>query len=232
MKRFFVISLSLFCPLLLALSGCRSERESPPPSSYNVWGIDLSRYQGKVDWSTVAERNRPNFVFLKATDGLLITDPLYDLNARQLDEHGILRGAYHFFGHRTPGKAQAQNFIRTAKLKKGNLAPVLDIEKHRFMTDPASSVREAKAFCEEIKRAYGVYPIIYCSSLFYENYLRKEFPAKKYVLWIADYRGNPGDIGWQFWQHTCSHKLAGMNHAVDRNVYCGTMEDLQKYILK
>jgi len=197
-----------------------------------VWGVDLSRYQGKVDWATVAQKNRPDFVFLKATEGQLIADPLYDLHARQLDEQGILRGAYHFFGHRTSGKEQARNFIKVAKLTKGNLIPVLDIEKHRFMTDPKSSVREAKAFCREIKREYGVYPIIYCSSIFYRQYLEKDFPQSRYTLWIADYRGNPDDISWDFWQHTCSQDLKGMSSKVDRNVYCGTLEQLKQYTLK
>ena len=227
MKRFLLIA-------LLALAMCSGKAVGPkgPPSHFHVWGIDLSRYQGRVDWAKVVEKNRPDFVFLKATEGQEISDPLYDVHARQLDEHSILRGAYHFFGHRTPGKEQAQNFIRTAKLAKGNLIPVLDIEKHRFMVDPRQSVREAKAFCSEIKRRYGVNPIIYCSSVFYREHLAKDFPASRYVLWIADYRGNPDNIDWDFWQHTCSHKLKGMNHEVDRNVYCGTMEDLQKYILK
>lgn len=199
---------------------------------YDVWGIDVSKHQGNISWDKVHKSNCPHFVFLKATEGTLICDPKYDAHTRQLDKKGILRGAYHFFGHRTPGKEQARNFIRTAKLGPGNLIPVLDIEKHRFMTDPAKMVKEAKAFCKEVKKEYGVYPIIYCSTLFYEHYLKKDFKEKDYILWIADYRGNPEHLSWHFWQHTESHKLKGISGCVDRNVFGGTKEDLQKYILQ
>lgn len=72
---------------------------------------------------------------------------------------------------------------------------MLDIEPHRFMTDPKKMVREAKAFCNEIKRYYGTNPIIYCSTNFYETYLHGDFKAKNYPLWIADYRGCPSWTG-------------------------------------
>ena len=45
------------------------------------------------------------------------------------------------------------------------------------MTDPERSVREAKAFCDEIRRYYGADPIIYCSTHFYETYLKKRRSA-------------------------------------------------------
>ena len=110
-------------------------------------------------------------IFIKATEGTLIVDPTYAKHRAELESAGVLWGAYHFFGHRTPGKEQARNFIKTARLKRGNILPVLDIEWHRFMKDPKRSAREAKNFCREIKHYYGVNPIIYCSTNFYEKYL-------------------------------------------------------------
>ncbi len=223
MKRIVVI---LFC--VVASVGCHRQLQ---PSDYELWGVDVSRHQKRVDWEVVAEENKPDFVFLKATEGTLITDPSYARHAKALDKAGILWGAYHFFGHRTSGKAQARNFIRTAKLKKGNLIPVLDIERHRFMKDPKRSVREAKAFCREIHRYYGVNPIIYCSTRFYEHYLQEDFPADKYTLWIADYTQNPHHLDWVFWQHTDSHFLTGIRGGVDRNVFAGDLVELKKLTL-
>jgi lysozyme len=196
-----------------------------------MWGVDISKYQESVDWKRVASRNPPDFVFVKATEGTLIVDPHYAAHARQLDRCGLLWGAYHFFGHRTSGKDQARSFIRTARLKRGNLRPVLDIEPHRFMVDPKRSVAEAKEFCREIRRYYGVDPIIYCSANFYDSYLRRDFPSSGHTLWIADYRGNPSHIDWTFWQHTDSYRLSGARRSVDRNVFSGTPDDLEKYIL-
>ncbi len=200
------------------------------PDDFEVWGLDVSRHQKGIDWLEVVAHERPHFVFIKATEGTLIQDPTYERHCRELEQAGVPYGAYHFFGHRTPGKEQARNFIKTAKLKKGNLFPVLDIEKHRFMKDPKRSVREALAFCKEIKRYYGVNPIIYCSTHFYNDYLRDDFREGEYVLWIADYRGIP-PVKWQLWQHTENHVIRGIRGKVDRNVFQGTLQEFQKLIL-
>ncbi|MCC8034553.1 MAG: hypothetical protein LIO77_01300 [Rikenellaceae bacterium] len=218
--------------LALLLSCGGSGHRGRTHEDYQVWGIDVSRHQHNIDWDVVVKRNPPHFVFLKATEGTLIADPSYQKNAAKLDELGILRGAYHFFGHRTPGRLQAENFIRTAELSRGNLLPVLDIEPHRFMTDPKKSVKEASEFCKVIRNHYGVDPIIYCSTHFYERYLQKDFPAGKYTIWLADYRGNPHRHRWKFWQHTDSHRLHGIRGNVDRNVFAGTAQELNKYTIR
>ena len=197
---------------------------------FEVWGLDVSRHQKEVNWEKVFEHEQPYFVFIKATEGTLIVDPTYEKHRAELEKTGVLWGAYHFFGHRTSGKAQARNFIKTAKLKHGNLIPVLDIEWHRFMKDPKRSAREAKNFCREIKRYYGVNPIIYCSTNFYEKYLAETFPEDEYVLWIADYRSCP-TLQWQLWQHTDAHRIPGIAGDVDRNVFAGSAEEFKKLIL-
>ena len=221
--------LALFLLLLAGVgTGCRRGK---PASAYGVWGIDVSRHQQNLDWERLVDDDKPYFVYLKATEGTLIQDPAYDRHRRQLAEHGVLWGAYHFFGHRTPGRQQARNFIETARLEKGNLYPVLDIEPHRFFTDTEKMVREVQAFCEEIRREYGVYPILYASSNFYARYLERDFPAKKYYIWVADYSNIP-QIDWLFWQHTDNHAVAGYSRGVDRNVFTGSVEQLQQMVLK
>lgn len=161
----------------------------------------------------------------------MIQDPTYNRHRRELEKAGVLWGAYHFFGHRTPGKEQARNFIETARLGSGNIVPVLDIEKHRFMTDPRKSVREALEFSREIRRHFGVNPIIYCSTHFYNEYLKRDFRPGDYTLWIADYRGEP-PLRWTLWQHTESHTIRGIKGKVDRNVFDGTEKEFEKLILK
>jgi len=214
--------------ILLTIHSCNRPK---PASAYEVWGIDVSRHQQNLDWKKLCEHDKPHFAFLKATEGTLIKDPSYSRHRKQLEEHGIVWGAYHFFGHRTSGKEQARNFIQTAGLKKGNLYPVLDVEPHKFFKDPEKMVREVQAFCQEIKREYGVYPIIYSSSNFYKTYLQSTFPEKSYHIWIADYSNIP-EIGWQFWQHTDCHSVRGHAKGIDRNVFAGEVEDLDKFILR
>ncbi|MDR0953983.1 MAG: hypothetical protein LBM20_01195 [Rikenellaceae bacterium] len=213
----------------LMLTGCGQRNR--PASDYEVWGIDVSRHQQGIRWERLCEADRPHFVYLKATEGTLIQDPSYDRHRKQLTELGIPWGAYHFFGHRTSGKEQAQNFIRTAQLEKGNLYPVLDVEPHRFFKSQEKMVEEMRAFCTEIRREYGVDPIIYCSSNFYKQYLEEDFPAKKYHLWIANYSEIP-EVDWQFWQHTDSYTTQGYNRGLDRNVFTGGIDQLDKLTLK
>lgn len=202
-----------------------------PAKSYEVWGIDVSRHQYSLDWRRLVRDDKPHFVYLKATEGTQIQDPAYPRHRKEMEEHGVLWGAYHFFGHRTPGREQARNFIKTAKLKKGCLYPVLDVEPHRFFNNPQKMVREVQAFCEEIRKEYGVYPVIYSSSNFYARYLEKAFPAKKYYIWIADYSNIP-QIDWLFWQHTDNHSVKGHHRGIDRNVFIGGVEELEKLTLR
>jgi lysozyme len=222
---------NLFFALLLLLAATTACRQQKPAEAYPVWGIDVSRHQQNLDWDRLVRDEKPHFVYLKATEGTLIRDPAYERHRRQLEEHGVLWGAYHFFGHRTSGREQARNFIATAGLKKGNLYPVLDIEAHRFFKDPEKMVREVQAFCEEIRREYGVRPILYASSNFYRRYLQADFPAASHAIWIADYSNIP-DIDWLLWQHTDNHRTAGHGSGIDRNVFAGEPGDLQKWILK
>lgn len=204
----------------------------PTADEFSVWGLDVSRHQKNINWTEVAQHEKPHFVFIKATEGTLIVDPTYNSHRLELEQAGIKWGAYHFFGHRTSGHEQAKNFIRTARLKKGNILPVLDIEWHRFMKDPKRSVKEALAFCRTVKTYYGANPIIYCSTNFYDSYLQEDFPADEYVLWIADYRGVSPEIDWQIWQHTESHKIQGIRGRVDRNVFAGSEDEFEKLLLR
>lgn len=226
MRLKFIILISV----ILSLSSCNV---GSSPDDFDVWGIDISRHQRRVDWDVVMESNAPHFVFLKVTEGTLIVDPTYLKHKAELKDRDVLHGAYHFFGHRTCGKEQALSFIKSAKLESGDLIPVLDIEKHRFMVDPKKSVKEALKFSREIKRYYGVNPIIYCSTNFYHDYLESDFSSDDYTMWIADYRERPiTTIDWDIWQHTQSYKLKGISGRVDRNVFIGSKFNLSKLILQ
>ena len=224
LKQIFFIIFTIF------LSSCKVGNT---PADFDVWGIDISKHQRKVNWDVIMENNAPHFVFLKVTEGTLIIDPTYDDHKKELKDRDVIHGAYHFFGHRTCGKEQARAFIKNAKLERGDMIPVLDIEKHRFMVDPKKSVVNALKFSKEIKRYYGVNPIIYCSTLFYHKYLEEAFGSDEYTLWIADYRKKPiTTIDWNIWQHTERHNLKGTSGLVDRNVFVGSKFDFNKLILQ
>src|SRR5690606_28524476 len=88
----------------------------------------------------------PDFIYFKATEGSTHRDTKYSDNRTQAKKHGIVSGAYHFFSYTSPGLLQAMHFIRTAKPKKGDLPPVLDVEWKKPMPSVNAVVREVTNF--------------------------------------------------------------------------------------
>ncbi len=97
------------------------------PRKLSVHGVDVSRWQGDIDWATLRDQGA-NFAYIKATDGGDHLDPMFMSNWRQAKEAGLKRGAYHFFYWcRTAGE-QADWFIRNVPKEAGALPPVIDVE--------------------------------------------------------------------------------------------------------
>ena len=103
------------------------------PSGNYVHGIDLSHYQGDIQWSQLANaRKGPfpiQFMFIKATEGGDLEDNMFASNFDSAKVYGFIRGAYHFFNSKTDPLKQANFFIENVKLEEDDLPPVLDIEQ-------------------------------------------------------------------------------------------------------
>ena len=194
-----------------------------------LWGIDISKYQSYINWNTMVRKNKPDFVFVKATEGTTIVDPMYKSHKKNLEKHDILHGAYHFMSFSSSGRRQAQKFIRHAGLRKGNMVPVLDVEYTRSrMPHKRKVIREIKAYCKTIEAHYGVKPIIYTHPHLYSKYLKGSFG--EYPLWICDYRNNPRHE-WAIWQHTARARLYGYNGKLDKNVMKSDKETLKTLLM-
>lgn len=192
-----------------------------------LWGLDLSHYQEVHDWDKVKEQ-KPDFIFLKATEGVTIRDEKYAEYYNSIRKIEIPVGSYHFFSYRSTGKDQAKNFITTVKYKRGDLPLVLDAEFSRKMPAAKIVVKELLAFLKAMNTKYGSYPIIYCNYKYYLTYLKDHLPAKC-KLWIVDYQGKP-DCEWTFWQTTDKFNVGGIKGKVDFNLYSGTPEDFKKLL--
>ena len=164
-----------------------------------VWGIDISHHQKSVNWKVLTEKNRPDFIFLKSTEGSSHTDSKYREYYKKAKEYQIPVGAYHFFSYQTDGKSQAANFIRHAQLHQGDIYPVLDVEFRKNMKDKKWIIKQIKSFCHEIKKEYGVYPIIYCEKDYINRYLGDDF--KEFHFWISDLYRKPR-CNYAIWQYT------------------------------
>jgi len=194
----------------------------------NVWGIDISHYQD-INWVELSSQ-KPNFVFIKASEGLTFQDVKYMENYSEAKKLGILVGSYHFFSYSSSGKEQATNFLSVAQHKTGDLLPVLDAEFRKKMPEKSLVTTELTNFVNTIYEKLGHYPIIYCNYAYYKLYLEEHMPPKC-KLWIVDYKEKP-NCEWAFWQKTDRFKLAGIRGHVDLNIFNGTILSLQNYLYK
>jgi lysozyme len=195
------------------------------PENYLIHGIDVSKYQQNISWESVKEMKVKNvqlgFVFIKATEGIVNTDPQFKRNWKRSKQAGMIRGAYHFFLATKDGREQAENFISMVDLEEGDLPPVVDIEQ-TYGVNPAILKKELKECLEVIEYYYKAKPIIYTGVDFYSRYLGREFNS--YPLWAAHYYqyDTPRiDRNWNFWQHSEEGRVNGILSKVDFNVFNG-----------
>ena len=195
------------------------------PENYLIHGIDVSKYQETISWESVKEMKVKDielgFVFIKATEGIVNTDPQFKRNWKKSKQAGMIRGAYHFFLATKDGREQAENFISMVDLEKGDFPPVVDIEE-TYGVNPAILKKELKEWLDVIEYYYKAKPIIYTSVAFYSRYLGKEFNS--YPLWAAHYYqyDTPRiDRNWDFWQHSEEGRVNGILSKVDFNVFNG-----------
>ena len=90
------------------------------PDQWEVFGVDVSSYQGTVDWHVLASQG-VDFAFIKATEGSLLQDKQFASNWKGSLEAGVRPGAYHFLSYDSPGETQADNFISMVPVTDGAL---------------------------------------------------------------------------------------------------------------
>lgn len=208
-----------------------------PPQPNNdktllIAGIDVSHYQGKVDWAEVTEQ-KIHFAYLKATDGITYTDPMYHSNQTQINAHSLPNGAYHFFEPTDDGVKQAQNFLSQLIIHDNMLPPVLDVEINHGV-DKQLIQQRVKQWLDTVEEKVGCKPIIYSYGSFYQTYLGEHF--LDYPLWLADYAPQatlPKDVkNWLFWQHSQKGKVPGIKNSVDLNWYEGSAQSLSEQLCR
>lgn len=206
------------------------------PESYEIHGIDVSKYQSFIDWPSVKEMRVNNvqirFAFIKATEGLGNVDKQFKRNWKKAAEAGVTRGAYHFFLCTKSGKTQAANFIHNVALKPGDLPPVLDIEQ-LYGVKPEKMRKEVQDWLTVVEDYYKVKPIIYTYVNFYSRFLKDQFDD--YPLWAAHYleKDRPRITrSWIFWQHNERGRVNGITKPVDFNVFNGDTNDFENLLVK
>ncbi|WP_159587385.1 glycoside hydrolase family 25 protein [Chelativorans xinjiangense] len=209
---------------------------SASPSSLAVHGVDVSRWQGEIDWAKLRSQGA-NFAYIKATDGGDHLDPMFKKNWRAAAEAGLRRGAYHFFYWcRTAGE-QADWFIRNVPKVEGALPPVIDVEWNHTSSckkRPSRSLvlEKMQVFMDKLERHYGQRPVIYTAPDFYRDNLRGAF--LDYPFWLRSVAEPPSkvypDRKWVFWQYSGSGLSHGVDGRIDLNVFHGSENEWHRWV--
>lgn len=205
------------------------------PAQYAIVGIDVSRYQGRIFWESVAamkdQDRHIDFAFIKATEGETGIDSRFDYNWKAAGEALVPRGAYHYFHPAQNASLQARNFLQQTTGTTGNLRPVLDVETLENVASKA--LRDSICtWLTAVGNSFETAPIIYTNASFYNQYLKGYFDD--YPLWIAHYKATKPAVRTdvQFWQFSDSGRVNGVTVPVDFNVFTGDRTALQELLLK
>ncbi len=198
-------------------------------AAYHISGIDVSKFQGKIDWDKVKDSG-VKFAWIKSTEGGDRVDDNFRANWRESAEAGVPRGAYHFVYWCRDPLSQIKWFEKNVPADPHALPPVLDVEL--TPTSPTckrilhrrETVREIGIMLAEMKRFYHKTPIIYSTVDFYRGILSGG-ALSQYPIWVRSTKYKPqvayGSRPWRFWQYQSDGHVQGVPGRVDRNAFYG-----------
>lgn len=155
-------------------------------------GIDVSNWQGQVDWSKVFA-SHAKFAYLKATQGTHFHDRTFKTNRAGAKRAGLRIGAYHFAEPDvTPPQEEAEFFLDFASSMPNELRPALDLENppagipHKL--SPEEMVAWARDWLRLVQDEIGAKPAVYTNSGFWRYRCGSSRELAEYPLWLASYR--------------------------------------------
>jgi len=229
--------------LLLLAVGCAPEvdLESVPwsveaavticPGGATTQGIDVSTWQGSIDWDVVAGAGY-KFAIARINDGHSMDDQ-FGRNWGEIQRVGMLRGAYQFYEPAIDSAWQAQVVVDTVgRLGVGDLPAMLDVEWPSIDGTPAQ--QGIQTWVDIVTAGTGKVPMIYTALGYWNQFFNGQFSDLPLVVanWDADCPALPaGWGGWSFWQWTvaAAGTVPGIGSRIDLDVFNGTLVDLQVF---
>lgn len=182
-----------------------------------IWGVDVSDHQGRIDWRAAAQSN-VSFAFIKATEGSTYVDPDFAPDLAQARSAGLLVGAYHFFTLCSPGASQAANFLKIAPPGSTALPPAVDLElSGNCSARPSlSEVRsQLSDFVKLVAEATSQPVIFYVGASFEQRYPLQDIESD--LLWKRSILVRPSGP-WAIWQVDGFAHIEGITGPVDLDI--------------
>lgn len=199
--------------------------EGDPPYRY----IDVSRYQGAIDWAQVAAAGykggmlktvSTNRKFSKRADGLYI-DPTFEDNYRSAKAAGLDVGVYYYTYATSEAMADAElALVRQAVYGKELTLPVaVDVEENELKPMSTLDLTNLTAYALEQVEKMGFYAQLYTYTG-YKYELDMARLSSRWDVWLADYTGKTPNVDFKYnaHQHTSKGSVPGISGNVDLNV--------------
>lgn len=196
-------------------------------------GIDVSHYQGNIDWKQVASDPKVGYVFIKASEGANIQDDYYLSNVREARRAGIKVGSYHFFRANVSPEVQLKNFMSMMDVKNQDILPIIDVEATNGVNSSLFHDR-LKSFLKLVTKELGRRPLIYTGRNFYnKHFYGMGYDDYKFMIacYTFDEPTLKGGDDFIMWQYTASGRIRGIRGNVDQSKFVGR-HALREIILK
>lgn len=200
--------------------------EGGPPYRY----IDVSRYQGLIDWAQVAAAGykgamlktvSTNYKLSKRADGLYI-DPTFETNYRNARAAGLDVGVYYYTYATSEAMADAElALLRQAVYGKEFSLPIcVDVEDNKLKQLSTLDLSNLTAYALEQVEKMGFYAQLYTYTSYANAHLDMARLSGRWDVWLADYTGKPPKVSFKYnaHQHTSSGNVPGISGNVDLNV--------------
>lgn len=185
-------------------------------------GIDVSHYQGWIDWQKVAGCSQISYVYLKATEGESFLDKTYVRNLKEAREAGLSVGSYHFYRPNINWELQFNNLTRNVTKNTQDLVPMIDIEVRGNVSE-AKFLQDLQKFIKKVEDFYGKKPLLYTYQNFYNKHLVGQF--KGYHWMMAKYQSErpvlTDNQDYIMWQYSATGSIPGVKGEVDRSRIMG-----------
>ena len=213
----WVSAMAVLCACQGPTKNQATQRSVPPRNAEAKYdGIDISSYQGYIDWAKVSSDKDIRFVYIKATEGSTYRSTHYAHNITQARRYGLLVGSYHYITSSSSIEEQFLNFSTYAIRSVQDLIPMLDVEV-RGNWSRSQLIDSVSKFCELVEDHYGVQPMIYSTMGFYNKNLAPHF--NKHHLYIGRYSSTEPEINWEgeytIWQYSEQGIIPGIDAYVD-----------------
>lgn len=181
-------------------------------------GIDVSHYQGIIDWREISKNKNIGYVYIKSTEGESLVDDTYRYNIEGARKAGLKVGSYHYYRPNADMNLQFENLTSQVKAEEQDLAIIIDVET-RGRKSHESFISDLKAFLKRVEQHYKSKPVVYTFQNFYNKYMSGEF--KDYPLMIAKYHDEEPVLAdgqsYNLWQYTSKGEIDGIEGYVDRS---------------